>query len=82
MSAFDDPMQRLEREVDRPNGLSFSVWWDMVGEPEKGVWCDECLLPSAVSVSCVLGIAGFPFGKMTITACMDCGLAKSTTEDV
>jgi hypothetical protein len=44
-----------------------------LGEPETGIWCPHCLLPSAVSWPVVADKPRlFPAG-VTVTICQDCG---------
>ena len=44
-----------------------------LGEPETGVWCPHCLLPSAVRWPIVADMPRlFPAG-LSVTICQDCG---------
>ena len=43
------------------------------GEPDHGVWCDGCLLPSAVAQS-FAAVSGLSVcGIFRVTVCEDCG---------
>lgn len=49
------------------------VTCEMVMEPEAGLWCDSCCLPSAISVRAFITSATRIFGEMIIAKCVDCG---------
>jgi hypothetical protein len=44
-----------------------------VGEPETGLWCDDCLLPSVVAIP-VVAMCGSRILSLTVfRECADCG---------
>lgn len=45
-----------------------------VGEPETGLWCDRCLLPSGMAQAFTVEVAGRPHGVLRAAACTDCGI--------
>lgn len=53
--------------------VSIEIYQD--GDPVTGVWCDECALPSAITVNAVLIFAesGRECGRASSTVCVDCG---------
>ena len=49
------------------------MWSEIVGEPELGVWCGWCLLPSAVRMKISVGIESTLIGHVTqVTQCGEC----------
>lgn len=47
---------------------------EIIGEPATGIWCDQCLLPAAVTVEVgVFTYRGSLLGPVgTVTRCPDC----------
>lgn len=57
----------------RPKIVVVAMWSEVVGEPELGVWCGWCLLPSAVRVKIAVGVEGTLDGCVTqVTQCGEC----------
>ena len=48
-----------------------------LGEPEMGVWCDHCRLPSAYRQDVVISVGRATSGVLTATVCDDCGHAQT-----
>lgn len=45
-----------------------------LGDPELGVWCERCLLPSAATASFATQVGDAPPGHVvTVTVCPVCG---------
>ncbi len=57
-------------------GTTVSIWAEVIGQPETGVWCDACLLPSAVGVHVVLGVEMAVIGDRLVVRCLDCGWSQ------
>jgi len=46
--------------------------FELAAEPERGIWCDTCLLPSDVALSGVVTLNGRPCAVRTFVACSEC----------
>ena len=42
------------------------------GEPETGIWCETCLLPSAVAFPVILTFGGGTPQLKAVQHCLDC----------
>ena len=52
---------------------NLSLWGEFIGHPELAIWCDTCMLPSAVRFHVVVGTGMSVVGDWFITRCVDCG---------
>jgi len=39
---------------------------------ERGGWCDDCALPSLLTVTCAVEIDGKPWQLVTVACCTEC----------
>lgn len=46
--------------------------FEIAAEPETGLWCDTCLLPSAVALSGVVTLNAKPAMLRTFVVCPEC----------
>lgn len=56
-----------------PGPVTVSVGCIVIDEPERGVWCPECNLPSAVRFRIAMTLDGKPWKIQNVTCCRDCG---------
>lgn len=48
------------------------LWGEVIGDPETGVWCPMCSLPSAVRVHAVIGTHLSVLADNTYRHCYEC----------
>ncbi len=53
---------------------SITIGIEKIGEPEPGLWCPECALPSGARVPLMLMWDGRPGEFMDFRVCFECGL--------
>lgn len=58
-----------------PHGTPLVLEVHTMGDPDTGVWCDRCLLPSALRISFVMvhrsTLSAGP--RMSVEVCPECG---------
>lgn len=54
-----------------------SVTCRVISESDMSVWCERCLLPSAVRMTFAIEIDGSPLALNRVEACHDCGSVRS-----
>jgi hypothetical protein len=59
--------------MHRARRLVVSVRTEPLAEPERGLWCPVCALPSAVRYRVALIVNGALQGLLRGTFCADCG---------
>lgn len=57
-----------------------NLWSEVIGEPELGLWCPACALPSAVRARVAVGNGLSVIFNQVLTVCHDCGRKVSTAE--
>lgn len=58
--------------------VTIELWVQQFGETEIGVWCDDCVLPSAVRTIVSIGRNDYEMSRLQLTHCFDCGRHSKT----
>jgi hypothetical protein len=59
--------------VTMPRAAYVLVAVEDFGEPETGLWCEHCQLPSGIEAPYMLMLDGKPDHLFRFRACLDCG---------
>lgn len=53
--------------------VELCVGAELLAEPERGLWCDSCCLPSVISASLATTLNGALWAVMSVQSCTECG---------
>ncbi len=73
-----NPTAQMEVDLDQSEIVDFGpflavkLWAEPEGEIEFGIWCDECNLSSACSLTMSIGSGMRVFQRMEVTQCLRC----------